>query len=239
MTEQELDVLMKRVLVDSIKLDLEADIDDYAAAFVPSAQHQRQIKAMLKDPLGWSRKKARPVWKMVAQKVAIVLLVISVGFGTIMAASPTARAAFGRWIREWYETHITYRYTGENISDILPRYRMSALPEGYFEYQRGERESLTHIIYKNDNGERIRLCYVYMQQGAAFDFVTEGLEIIPIAVNGMAGELYLSPDLDVVDNTVTWINEKANLQFVVDAPLDRDDILHLAESVVLEEAAND
>ena len=61
-----------------------------------TVQHQRQIKAMLKDPLNWSRKKARPVWKMVAQKVAIVLLVISVGFGTVMVASPTARAAFER-----------------------------------------------------------------------------------------------------------------------------------------------
>ena len=235
MTDQELDALMKRVLVDSMKLDLEADTDDHPAAFVPSTQHQRQIKAMLKDPLNWSRKKARPVWKMVAQKVAIVLLVISVGFGTIMVASPTARAAFERWIREWYETHINFRYAGEDTSGILPRYRISALPEGYFEYEREERAGLTHIIYKNDNKDRIRLFYVYMQQGAAIDFVTEGMEILPITVNGMAGELYLSKDLNT-ENTIVWIDEKANLQFVVDASFGRDDILRIAESVLLEES---
>ena len=63
-------------------------------------------------PLGVVAEEGRPVWKMIAQKAAVVLLVISVGFGAIMAASPTARAAFVRWAREWYETHITYRYGG-------------------------------------------------------------------------------------------------------------------------------
>lgn len=70
MTDQELDVLTKRVLIDSMKLDLEADGAGQTASFTPSPQHQRQMKAMLKDPLGWSRKKARPVWKMIAQKAA-------------------------------------------------------------------------------------------------------------------------------------------------------------------------
>lgn len=234
MTDQELDTLMRRVLVDSMKLDLE--ISDNAVSFTSSPQHQRQMKAMLKDPLGWSQKKAQPVWKMIAQKVAIVLLVISVGFGTIMVASPTARAAFERLVREWYETHITYRYAGENTSGILPRYRISVLPERYFEYQREEIPSFTQIIYQNDdNGEQIWLSYIYMQQGAATDFVAEGLEISPITVNGMAGELHLSKDLNKEDNTITWINEEANLQFIVDAPLDRDDILRIAESVLLEE----
>ena len=75
--------------------------------------------------------------------------------------------------------------------------------------------------------------YIHMQQGSATDFVTENLEIVPVTVNGMAGELYLSPDLDK-DNTVTSIDEKANIQFVVDASLGQTDILRIAESVVLE-----
>ena len=236
MTDQELDILTKRVLIDSMKLDLEADGAGQTASFTPSPQHQRQMKAMLKDPLGWSRKKARPVWKMIAQKAAVILLVISVGFGAVMAASPTARAAFVRWAREWYETHITYRYGGENLSGSVPQYQITALPEGYTEYQREERPNYTHIVYLNrSNDARIHLMYIHMQQGSATDFVTENLEIVPITVNGMDGELYLSPDLDK-DNTVTWIDEKANIQFVVDASLGQTDILRIAESVALEKS---
>lgn len=237
MTDQELDALMKRVLIDSIKLDLEADAKDDTASFDPSPRHRRQMKAMLNDPLGWSRKKARPVWKMIAQKAAIVLLVISVGFGTIMAASPTARATFMRWVREWYETHIIYRYAGEDVSGPMPRYRISALPEGYVEASREEILNSMLIIYQNnDTDDWITLDYTYMQQGSATGFVTENLEIVPVTVNGLAGELYLSQDLSKETNAVTWIDEEANIQFVVDAPLGQDDILRLAESVALEKS---
>lgn len=237
MTDQELDILTKRVLIDSMKLDLEADGAGQTASFTPSPQHQRQMKAMLKDPLGWSRKKARPVWKMIAQKAAVILLVISVGFGAVMAASPTARAAFVRWAREWYETHITYRYGGENLSGSVPQYQITALPEGYTEYQREERPSFTHIIYSNpSNDDRIYLHYIHMQQGSAIDFVTEDLKVMPVTVNGMDGELYLSQDLTKQTNTVTWIDEEANIQFVVDASLGQTDILRIAESVALEKS---
>lgn len=237
MTDQELDALMKRVLIDSIKLDLDADGVGHTASFTPSPQHRRQMKAMLKDPLGWSRKKARPVWKMIAQKASVILLVISVGFGAVMAASPTARAAFVRWAREWYETHITYRYGGENLSGAMPQYQITALPEGYTEYQREERPSYTHIIYSNpSNDDRILLTYIHMQQGSATDFVTENSEVVPVTVNGMDGELYLSQDLSEEDNTVTWIDEEANIQFVVDASLGQTDILRIAESVALEKS---
>ena len=104
MTDQELDALIKRALIDSIKLECEAMERDCTLVFQPSARHQRQMKLMLKDPLGWARRKARPVWKTIAQRVAVVLLIISLGFGTVMVSSPAARAAFVRWITEWYDT---------------------------------------------------------------------------------------------------------------------------------------
>jgi len=236
MTDEELDSLMKRVLIDSIKLDLDAEDKLSAIDFEPSHRHQRQMKAMLRDPLGWARKKTRPVWKTAIQRVAIILLAISLGFGAIMVASPTARAAFTRWIREWYETHITYRYTGERTLDAMPRYEIAELPEGYFEYERVEKKNYTLIIYQNaDSGEWISLHYTYMQQGFAIDFMVESEDIVPITVHRMAGELYLSKNLEEEDSTITWIDAEANLQFVVDAPFGREDILQIAESVFQEE----
>ena len=234
MTDEELDVLMRRVLIDAIKID-EAEEDDSTINFEPSPQYQRQIKAMLKDPLGWSSKKSRPIWKTVVQRVAMILLVISLGFGTLMITSPTARSAFIRWVTEWYETHVTYRYAGDSISGTIPRYEITELPEGYFEYKKEESDNYTQIIYQNtDNDERIRLRYIYMQQGSATDFYVENLEVISITVRGMVGELYLSKNLEE-DNTVTWIDEEANLQFVLDAPFEQNVILRIAESVLHEE----
>ena len=111
-------------------------------------------------------------------------MVISLGFGTLMITSPTARAAFIRWVTEWYETHVTYRYAGDSISGTIPRYEITELPEGYFEYKKEESDNYTQIIYHN---------------------------------------------------TVTWIDEEANLQFVLDAPFEQNVILRIAESVLHEE----
>ena len=101
MTDQELDTLMRRVLLDSLKLDAESTASG-ELAFEPTPRYQRQMAAMLKDPLKWER----PLWKNVAQKIAVILLVFSLSLGSLMAVSPTVRAAVVRWVTEWYETHV-------------------------------------------------------------------------------------------------------------------------------------
>ena len=45
MTDQELDALMKRVLIDSMKLDLEADGAGQTASFAPSPTVTRYISS--------------------------------------------------------------------------------------------------------------------------------------------------------------------------------------------------
>ena len=105
MTDQELDTLMRRVLLDSLKLDAESTASG-ELAFEPTHHYQRQMAAMVKDPLKWERRRARPLWKNVAQKIAVILLVFSLSLGSLMAVSPTVRAAVVRWVTEWYETHV-------------------------------------------------------------------------------------------------------------------------------------
>lgn len=114
MTEQELDLFMRNVLLDAIALDEETNTE--TIPYTPSLHHQKQIKAMLKNPLRWARDRKQPVWKRALKRVAVILLVISLAFGSLMVVSPTARATFIRWVTEWYETHVTYRYSGPPIS---------------------------------------------------------------------------------------------------------------------------
>ena len=61
MTDRELDSLMREILLDAIALD-EEDCKD-RIPFEPSLKHQRQIGAMLKDPLRWAKDRSKPVWK--------------------------------------------------------------------------------------------------------------------------------------------------------------------------------
>lgn len=235
MTDRELDRMMQHVLLDAIKRDCEKETDD-VPAFKPMRHYQRQMAAMLSDPLKWARKRARPIWKSALQKVAMILLVFTLSLGSLMAVSPTVRAAVVRWVTEWYETHVVYRFSGEQIADEMPQYEVTDLPEGYAETERVEWPSYVSIIYQNVNDENaswIYLQYIYMQQGASSNFGIENADIIPVTVNGLEGQLYLTRDTEGADSTITWIVPDENMLFAVSAALNANDILHIAESVSL------
>ena len=233
MTDRELDRMMQHVLLDAIKRDCEKETDD-VLAFKPTHHYQRQMAKMLKDPLKWERRRARPLWKNVAQKAAVILLVFSLSLGSLMAVSPTVRAAVVRWVTEWYETHIVYRYSGEQITGEMPQYEITDLPEGYAEDERVNWPSYVSVVYQNkDTGKTIYLDCTYMQQGSASDYVTDGVEVVPVTVNGLSGQLFLTDDWENKWNTITWIDAERNLQFEIDANVNRDVILHMAESVSL------
>ena len=232
MTDQELDALIKRALIDSIKLECEAMERDCTLVFQPSARHQRQMKLMLKDPLGWARRKARPVWKTIAQRVAVVLLIISLGFGTVMVSSPTARAAFVRWITEWYETHIVYRYAGSENAESLPHYEITELPEGFVEAERTELPRMTSITFEDEPGNAIFFNYGFMAQGGASVFETETSDVHDIEVNHNKG-LFFENKVSGNFNTIVWIDAKQNIHFDISGIFSYMDMLHMAESVSL------
>ena len=65
MTEKELDAFMSKVLLDVIAFD--EDRLEEKIPYAASARHRRQMRAMLKDPVRWTRERGKPVWKRVLQ----------------------------------------------------------------------------------------------------------------------------------------------------------------------------
>ena len=237
MTDQALDKLMRQVLIDSLAMDEDGleQVD-----FTPSNRHQQQMQLMLKNPLGWYKRKTKPVWKLALQRVAVVLLVASLGFGSVMVVSPTARAAVIRWVVEWYETHIVYRYSGDDIPGEMPLYEITALPEGYTENvgKRFVSGPAVGIHYENAAGGMINLDYVYMQDGAlSFVEPDEGDVVLDVTVNGWLGQLFIPDDPKAV-TLIKWIDEDANLSFELRAWCGEEEILAMAESVALVEEIN-
>ena len=94
MTDRELDALLERVLIGAVKRDWEGREEQ--SAFTASHRHRRQMRAMLKNPLGWARERARPMWRRALRRVAVVALAASVLFAGILAASPTGCIPLGR-----------------------------------------------------------------------------------------------------------------------------------------------
>lgn len=94
MTDNELDQLMQRVLLDAIKSDCEKE-NSVVPSFEPSLRYQRSLAAMIADPLKWAHKRTKPLWKKVLQKVAIVLIVFSLSLGRLCGHSQASPALSG------------------------------------------------------------------------------------------------------------------------------------------------
>ena len=193
MTDNELDQLMQRVLLDAIKSDCEKE-NSVVPSFEPSLRYQRSLAAMIADPLKWAHKRTKPLWKKVLQKVAIVLIVFSLSLGSLMAVSPNIRAAVVNWVTEWYETHITFRYLGTPTEDEMPEYTIGAFPNGYAEVdsEREEWPDYICIVYRNEvSGKTIYFDYTRMTQGYVNDFeVNSDTATSSVLVNGMQGYLF-------------------------------------------------
>lgn len=236
MTDQELDQLMMRVLLDGLKEE-EQQAEEPQSAFVPSAGYRRQMKKMCRDPLGWKRSKERSLWKGILHRAAMILLVLTVGFGTVMLTMPTVRAAVLKWVVEVYETYVLYRYSGESPYEEVPAYTITDLPEGFVETERAELGLIVDVVYGNQEGDQIDLTYCAVQDGGITWFDTDTSEISEISINGYQGQFYKTTLLNG-SNTLEWIDPTLNLHFIVDGQFEKEEMLHMAESVSLVETTN-
>lgn len=231
MTDWELDQMMQRILLRTLKSDEKQEVE-IAPPFEPSARYQRNIRGMLKDPLKWLYNRERPAWRRVLRQIAMILLVISIGFGGLMVTVPSARATVIRWVTEWYETHIVYRYNGPTTSEQLPEYEITALPDGFTETKRTVLSQIADVTYEDNVGKVISLEYGFMHQGGGSAFYTEDAILVDIAVNGMKGQFFESKKRGTF-STITWIDVDRNMQFAISGDFDQIELLCMAKSVSL------
>ena len=230
MTDQELDRLMRHVLMDGVeqKSEQPSEADNgEAPAFQPSPRYQRQITAMKRGPWAWSRKKQRPAWKKCAQTAAALLLAAGLG----LAASPTARADIVRLAVEWNQNRASFVYSGPDVGDELPCYVLGSLPEGYgqTDWQRLG-PALEAADYESADGDYLYLDYSYMQQGGGTFIDMEEGEVIETRVNGMEGYFFQDADPEAFDILI-WIDTRQNIQFSLGGCMDLDQALVLADGL--------
>ncbi len=232
MTEQELDRIMRRVLIDSLKMDVERAEKEQGPSFEPTSRYKRRMRAMLADPLSWLHRQEHPRWQQIVWRVAIVLLVFAVAFGGIMAISPTARAVAVRWVMEWYESNIVYRYMGEQNTDALPQYEITKLPDGYVETVRDTAPGLVAVTYENQMGDVIYFDYNFMHQGTQTDFILNEDSVFNVMVGQMNGQ-FIDSQIPGNLNTLTWLDSDMNIHFDLSGNFGLLELLHMAESLSL------
>ena len=235
MTDQELDQMMRRALLDAAAQEAEALPQEPPEL---SPRHGRSMRAMLRDPLAWARSRRRPALRTAARHAAArhaaaVLLVLVLSAAVLVTVSPQVRADITRWVAEQTGNVLDFQFRGDSPAQPIPQYQITALPEGYVETERTDALDAGNVTYKNSDGDTILLDYAYMQDGALHRIILNDTDTMSdIRVSGMPGKLILSTE-EKNFNRILWIDAAQNLQFTISAAAEESVIIAMAESISL------
>lgn len=172
-----------------------------------------------------------------ARRAAAVFLALLLGAGAFLGADAEARAAVLAWARETYGSKVLYRFTDET-PETLPRYSPAWLPEGFVLADDFQSDISRSLYYVNDEtGKEFVFDYSYMYDGTQIElFDPDGVpDPEKLTVNGMEADFYPADDFSA-GNELIWFDEAQNVVFVVNGTMKKAVILHIAESVDLEDS---
>lgn len=259
MTEREQDALVRQCLLAALRADW-ADVLEQAPDAAPSFRQQRRMNAMLADPTGYARRKARPLWRRALHTAACVVLACLISLGTLLAVSPTIRAAFPDWIRQIQYFYFHYQVEGQPADHSSDVYAITALPEGYVltgDFVPPSGKFATHSWeYENGTGAQGIISLTCIWDGG-WDVNRELYDEEPAKVHGndavfyrfagfhphrnMPGyELFYekeddawTAELEPFGNILIWTDPDSGVLFELYAYFDKDDMIRMAESVAL------
>lgn len=230
MTDQELDQMLRRALLDAAAQEAEALPQEPPEL---SPRHGRSMRAMLRDPLAWARSRRRPALRTAARHAAAVLLVLVLSAAVLVTVSPQVQADITRWVAEQTGNVLDFQFCGDSPAQPIPQYQITALPEGYVETERTTNDWITHVEYTCADKNWITFSYVYMHDGASTGFsLSDGDKVQDVTVGNLPGKLILAQDPEV-KNALIWIDSAQNLQFSIIADVDESVIIAMAESISL------
>lgn len=223
--------VLQSILLDVASKEFAEELND-KEEITTSAYFHNQMQRMIENPMRWAKQRRKPIWQQVMQTAAAILILCSLTLGSIMMASPTARAAIIEWVIERYEDSVIYQFLGKPFFGDMPRYKIAELPAGYHDTEMPQ--VLTNNIeidYEDENGNAIHFEYMRVEEGSAIVIDTENMEVLEIEINGNLGHLYMSQDREQ-SSCITWYDAQSGIQFIIDGSFERDDLVDMAKSVM-------
>lgn len=167
-----------------------------------SNRFQRKMKKLIKYE---SRSKLVNTVYKYSKKVAVILVITTIGLFTITMSVEALRSQLFEVVREVYDKFTSYifttdiNYSEEEFDILLPKY----LPEGFEEIDRKESFQEMIIVYKNNYGEEVTYHYFSIINGEV-SIDTEDIKSEKIIVNDLEANYIEKGSL----SKLTWHDDK-------------------------------
>ena len=189
-----------------------------------SPRFERKMKRVI-------RRGRHPVAYKFLHRAACLLVVVTLVGASWLTVDAEARGAFFAWVRQQYENFVEYRFEGlapdeEMTTNIAPTW----LPEGYEETKAQSAGGTSTKTYSNRDGQAIHFMYSAGADATSLFVVSESMTTVKVIVGTQEADFYQDADPENA-NVLVWHSESGDILFCISAPLPRDEIIKIAESI--------
>ena len=179
------------------------------------------------------KKNHRPQLKHVLRLAASFALVILIAGGSVIAVSPTARAAVMGWLFGREADAYVYRSTGTDTnSNTITTYDFAEVPEGYTIWQNLLMPNSGVVIYSEDGtGRFLKIFFAPNDGSSALYLIPEDATLIPIQLGDISADFYLS-NVETSSSTIVWTDPENDYLVNVDGFFSQEELMALAMNLI-------
>ena len=179
------------------------------------------------------KKNNHPQLNRMLRMAASFALVILVASGSVMALSPTARAAVMGWLFGQDGTTFSYTSMGEESeSDVYYKYELAEIPEGYFLWQEIVDESQSIMLYaEEETGHLLKVTGSPNDGTGAMFLLTTTDEKSTVQIGDITADFYQSSTADS-SSGLAWVDPDTDYLICLDGFFSQEELIELAQSLV-------
>ena len=201
---------------------------DPAQPYEPSDAFTRKLRRLF-------RRARHSYLRRALQRVAAVFLAALIAGAAWLAVDARAREAFFGWIREVYTNSTLYRVTPNHASTVLPRLTLTWLPDGLGEPDVYEDDTMYSVMYADEETRFLLVIdYCLLTDETLTMYMTDQTPE-HLQVNGTPADFFAARDEADTCNLI-WIDPETGVLCSINATLSREDVLRIAEGMILRPA---
>ena len=212
--------------------------EEYLEESMPAIPAENEIDHVFSDRFEKNmksviRKNNHPQLKRVLHMAASFALVILLTGSSVMALSPTARAAVLGWLFGQDGTTFSYTSMGEESdSDVYYKYELPQIPEGYFLWQEIVDESQSIMLYaEEETGHLLKVTGSPNDGTGAMFLLTTTDEKSTVQIGDITADFYLS-DSEDISSGLAWVDPDTDYLICLDGFFSKEELIEMAQSLV-------
>ena len=179
------------------------------------------------------KKNQHPQLKRVLRMAASFALVILVAGGSVMALSPTARAAVMGWLFGQEGTVFSYTSMGTKTeSEVFYKYDLAQIPEGYVLWQEIVDETQSIMLYaEEETGLLLKLTATPNDGTGAMFLITTTDQKETVQIGDITADFYPSESEDSAPG-LAWVDPENDYLICLDGFFSQEELIDMAISLV-------